>query len=205
MINISDELANKLPEWYKLAESHESRDLVFHHKTTNGFADVGFSLYKGTSKQPPMSFMKIGNIYYFDSIQLTEFSELVAMVSDSHPEPLKRNTTRLGSSVFHEKITSKLGGRGLRIGGVNNNDVLITLTFHLVPTDQEYFDEFMSREVVPGGVEDQIIKYWEERYGILTREDVERKISELLKNNQKTVDIMEMKARFHDALSRRYS
>ena len=152
-----------------------------------------------------MSFKKIGNIYYFDSIQLTEFSELVAMVSDSHPEPLKRNTTRLGSSVFHEKITSKLGGRGLRIGGVNNNDVLITLTFHLVPTDQEYFDEFMSREVVPGGVEDQIIKYWEERYGILTREDVERKISELLKNNQKTVDIMEMKARFHDALSRRYS
>jgi hypothetical protein len=97
----------------------------------------------------------------------------VRIVDEVNDEKLTRNKASMGGNVYHESITSKLKGNGIRVMGVNQADSLITLTFHKLPTDKEYLEIFNSREMTPGGVEDQIIQDWKNRFGLLTREQVD--------------------------------
>ena len=198
---ITEEQGIRIAEWLGYAENYSSRDIILNHRSIDGFANIGYVSNKDSKQHLPIN-QKFGNIVMFDRINSDEFHPYVNIVDEVNDEKLTRNKVSMGGNVYHENITSKLKGNGIRVMGVNQANHLITLTFHKLPTDKEYLEIFNSREMVPGGVEDQIIQDWKERFGILTKEQVDVKLEELLSNNDKIVDELEFKARMWQKMSK---
>jgi hypothetical protein len=197
---ITENQGSRIAGWFNYAEQYASRDIVLNHRTIDQFANIGYVANRDSKKHLPI-YQKFGNIVFFDTVNVGEFHPYVRIVNESNVEPLSRNKVSMGGNVFDEAITSKLNGNGIRVGGVNQADHLITLTFHKLPTDKEYLELFKARDVVPGGVEDQIIQYWKDRYGLLTKEQVDAKIAELLVKNENIVDELGFKARMWQKMS----
>jgi hypothetical protein len=198
---ITDEQGTRIAEWFGYAEIYSSRDIVLHHRTIDGFANIGYVANRDSKKHLAIN-QKFGNIVMFDRVNSRDFHPYVRIVDEVNDEKLTRNKVSMGGNVYHESITSKLSGNGIRVMGANQADHLITLTFHKLPTDKEYLEIFNSREMTPGGVEDQIIQDWKNRFGLLTREQVDAKLSELLADNDKIVDELGFRARMWQKMSK---
>jgi hypothetical protein len=198
---ITDEQGSKIAEWLGYAENYSSRDIVLHHRTIDDFANIGYVANRDSKKHLSIN-QKFGNIIIFDKVNTSDFHSFVRIVDDVNDEKLTTNKVSMGGNVFDEAVTSKLKGNGIRVMGVNQGNHLITLTFHKLPTDKEYLEIFNSREMTPGGVEDQIIQDWKNRYGLLTKEQVDAKLSELLGNNDKIVDELGFRARMWQKMSK---
>ena len=200
---ISTQNTEKLAEWFDYAERYRSRDIVINSKVTEPHFSIGYVENQDSPKALPIN-RKIGKIVMFDHLPNQQLQEFVSMTETSNNEKLKRSTVLMGQNVFHENITSKLGGRGVRVGGVNNNDYLITLTFSLLPTDAEYLELFQARQTMAGGVEEAIVAYWADRYGLMTEEELDYKINELITKNDKVVTRAGLKAKMHDLQSKNF-
>ncbi|WP_218309674.1 hypothetical protein [Alteromonas antoniana] len=195
-----DEIGSLFAEWFAYAKNFGSKDIVMNKRGFDDFATIGYMEGKDSKPALPIN-RKIGNIVFFDSITPVQFAPFVDLVAFANGEKLERNKALLGQNVHDETISSKIGGRGVRVGGVNQNDHLLTLTMHLIPTDEEYLKEFLGRKTAEGGVEEQIVQYWHKTYGLMTKEMLDEKIENLLKLNVEIVDKAKFKAYAHKNLA----
>lgn len=200
---ISKQNTDKLAEWFDYAERFRSRDIVINSKVTEPNFSIGYVENQDSPPALPVN-RRMGKIVMFDHLPNANFQEFVSLTETSNNEKLKRSTVLMGQNVYHENITSKLGGRGVRVGGVNNNDYLITLTFALIPTDEEYLQLFEARQTIAGGVEEAIVNYWADRYGLMTEEELDYKINELIAKNDRVVTKAGLRAKMHDLRSKNF-
>lgn len=200
---IDKQHAEKISEWFGYAEKFMSRDIVIHAKVNEPHINVGYSQNKDSPKPLPVNRV-VGSTVFFDNIPQSEFYPYKGLVERANNEPMLKNKAMLGGNIYDETLSSKLGGRGIRVGGVNQNDYLITLTFHLIPTDDEYLNLFQSRQTMAGGVEEAIINYWNERYGEMTESELDHRIKELLAKNDAVVDRVGLKAKYHELMKRTF-
>lgn len=200
---ISSIHSEKIAEWFNYAEKFMSRDLVLNAKMGNPVFSIGY--VQNADSKPPLPVNKvIGNIVFFDHLPSSEFHPFKSIAEKANSEALNKNKALLGGNNFDESITSVLGGRGIRAGGVNQNDYLLTLTFHLIPNDEEYLQLFQSRQMMSGGAEEAIVKYWNDRYGMINEEELDSKITDLLAKNDAIVTRAGLKAKYHELASKRF-
>jgi len=197
---ITEEQGSSIAQWLGYAETYSSRDIILHHRTIDTFANIGYVSNRDSKPHLPIN-QKFGDIIFFDRINTNKFHPFVRIVDEVNDEKLTKNKISMGGNVYDEAITSKLNGNGIRVLGVNQADHLITLTFRKLPSDKEYLKLFKEREMIPGGIEDQIIQDWKERFGLLTKEEVDVKLNELLRDNQRIADELGFRARMWQKMS----